>query len=71
MKFIDVCRALPRNTEVELTEFTEDMETQNKIGKLAVKDILFGFYWNKYCDYYVLSIVPLSKTKVSIKVVKD
>ena len=71
MKFIDVCRLLPHKTIVELTEFTEDMEEQKFIGTHTVMEIAYQSFWVKFRDYHVLSVNPVNKDKVTMKVVKE
>jgi hypothetical protein len=70
-KFIEVCRLLPHKTVVELSEFTEDMEEQKHIGSHTVMEIAYQSFWTKFKDYHVLSVNPVNKDKVSIKVVKE
>lgn len=71
MKFIDVCRLLPLKTVVELTEYINNMNEQKFIGAHTVKEIAYQSYWNKFKDYYVLSVNPVNEDKVNMKVVKE
>lgn len=71
MKFIDVCRLLPHKTVIELTEYTQDMNEQKSVGSHTVKEIVYQSFWNKFRDYYVLSVNPVSEYRVTMKVVKE
>ena len=71
MKFINVCRLLPLGTTIELTEIAQNMESKEYIGSHTVKEIVYQSFWNKFKDYSVLSVNPVSEYRVTMKIVKE
>lgn len=71
MKFIDICRALPYKSQVELIVFSDDMETQEFVGTRPISEIVTGSYWKEYADYYVTSAVPTSFMRIKVKIAKE
>lgn len=70
MKFIEVCRVLTHKTEVSLSVFNDDMESEKDAGTYRVMDILNGCL-SEYHDYYVTVVKPIDKTHVKVKVMKE
>lgn len=70
MKFIDVCRLFTHKTEVSLSVFNDDMESEKDAGTYRVMDIMNGC-WSKYYNYYVTVVRPINETHIKVKVMKE
>ena len=70
MKFIDVCKVFTHKTEVSLSVFDDDMESETDVGTYQVIDIMHGC-WSKYHNYYVTVVKPIDETHIKVKVMKE
>lgn len=70
MKFIEVCRVFTHKTEVSLSVFDDDMESEKDVGTYRVMDIMNGCL-SEYHDYYVTVVKPIDKTHIQVKVIKE
>lgn len=70
MKFIEVCRLFTPKTEVSLSVFDDDMESEKDAGTYQVMNIMNGC-WSKYYDYYVVVVKPVNETRIKVKVMKE